>query len=234
MCLHGVRVRRAPNAHSQPWHRLWRSRGAQAALVRSVGPHAEPPDPEQDQGGGLTLELRQQMQERTPLWPLGGIGEGQSVLPWVSPLPSPSSAGVSTPTPLQMGGQLPVPPRRARGLTWHFRPASEPASPGACPGRRAPGRPPRQSAPTAPLGTGNGGPVTAPLPRARFPTPTSRERPQFKETGAPTTPEARRQLELRRGPLAAARVPSAPPPSRPAPPVPPTHRPGPRCARWHS
>lgn len=60
------------------------------------------------------------MQDRTPLWPLQEIWEGQLVLPWVSTLhpaqPScgqstlfPAETGVGTPTPLQLGGQLAYP-----------------------------------------------------------------------------------------------------------------------------
>lgn len=68
----------------------------------------------------LTLELRQLMQERTPLWPLQGIWEGQLVPPWGSVLPPlPARAGseqpiscgdwVSSPTPPQLGGLKPYP-----------------------------------------------------------------------------------------------------------------------------
>lgn len=79
-----------------------------------------PPDPVAQQKSRLTLELRQLMQERTPLWPLQGIWEGQLVPPWGSvlpPLPAPAgseqpiSCGdwVSSPTPPQLGGLKPYP-----------------------------------------------------------------------------------------------------------------------------
>lgn len=47
-----------------------------------MGTQCCPPPPRAGQKGRLTLEFRQLMQERTPLWPLGGGGyEEQLVLP---------------------------------------------------------------------------------------------------------------------------------------------------------
>lgn len=140
------------------------------------------------------------------------------MLPCVSthPAPFPAQAGDRAPHPLPRLGparlphsiweaNFPIPDRRAQGLTWRFPPASERASPGACPAHRAPGRPPRQSARTAPLGTGKRWPQLLLIcPERLFPTHSSHvEGPKlthftFKETDVPTIPKAKRQLELNR------------------------------------
>lgn len=56
------------------------------------------------------------MQERTPLWPLQGIGEGQSVLPWVSTLhPSQPRLGSEHPSSLPRPGLALLPYSDLRG-----------------------------------------------------------------------------------------------------------------------
>ena len=109
MGLHCVRVCRAPNAYPQPWHCLWRSRGAQVALVRSVGAPHQTTRPR----AGLTLELRQLMQERTPLWPLQGYGRGSQCFGASAPgtLPSPGWGQHTYPTAVGRPTSLSQPDR---------------------------------------------------------------------------------------------------------------------------
>lgn len=92
-------------------------RGAQGALLRSVrGASCGPTRPHAGQRGRLTLELRQLMQERTPLWPLQKDMEGAvsaSLDGHSSPLlvqagvrapVFPARTGMGTPIPPQLGG----------------------------------------------------------------------------------------------------------------------------------
>lgn len=59
--------------------------------------------PKAGRRGGLTLELRQVMQERTPLWPLKGYKRSSQNFPGSAPSPLPAQAGVRAPHPTPTG-----------------------------------------------------------------------------------------------------------------------------------
>lgn len=196
------------------------------------------------------------MQERTPLWPLEGIWEEQSVLPWVSTL-HPSQPGLVSEhcIPCRDWVQHPYPAPTGRPASLSH-PDLLGASPGASPQLQS--QFPQglvqlimhqvdllSSQPEElHLAQGNSSVVTADLPRGVAPTQGSLEEgPQlphliYKEIDSQKYPRPCSNGLSR--PLAVNRSAAQNPLSGPCalqaglPLVPSTHRPGPRCARWRS
>lgn len=100
MGLHCVRVRGASDSHPQPWHYLWGSRRGAGDFAEDCRDAWSPTTTHAVQRGKLTLEFRQLMQERTPLWPLQGIWKKQlnALVGWHPSTPPSPSEGQSTST----------------------------------------------------------------------------------------------------------------------------------------